>query len=132
MLPFRAFLLICTVLLGCAFEAKAHPNLQNAMWVQFEPSLVRAAVNVSLKEISVAQGLALHESSVSDIAALNRAAERHCDDVLVLPLFSVLSLSWRNLPAGFHPFTLRYGSAAISCGGAYYLVAALHEQVFTR
>lgn len=89
MLPFRAFLLICTVLLSCAFEAKAHPNLQNAMWVQFEPSLVRAAVNVSLKEISVAQGLALNESSVSDIAALDRAAERHRDYVLTHLTLSV-------------------------------------------
>jgi hypothetical protein len=35
----------------------AHPDLQDAMWVQFEPDGVRVAVNVSLKEMSVAQGL---------------------------------------------------------------------------
>ena len=41
-------------LLAGALAAHAHPNLQNAMWVQFEPRLVRVAVNVSAREISVA------------------------------------------------------------------------------
>ena len=61
--------------------AQAHPNLQNAMWVQFEPSLVRVAVNVSLKEITVAQSLALTESSAGALS-MNRAAEAHREYLL--------------------------------------------------
>ncbi len=42
------------------------------MWVQFEPKRVRVAVNVSLKEIQIAQGL-----SADDSAGLDAAAEKH-------------------------------------------------------
>ena len=52
--------------------------------------------------------------------------------LVVLPLFGLLTLSRRKLSEGIHPSTLRYGSAAISCGGAYYLVVALREQFFSR
>ena len=43
----RFAILACLLLLGSRFAASAHPNLQDAMWVQFEPELVRVAVNVS-------------------------------------------------------------------------------------
>ena len=69
-------------LLVSHLAASAHPNLQDAMWVQFEPQLVRVAVNVSLKEIAVAQSVTLGESSIADPAAWHRAAERHGEYVL--------------------------------------------------
>ena len=68
----RARLLACLLFLVAQLVAHAHPNLQDAMWVQFEPQLVRVAVNVSLKELTVAQ-------SVGGDAL---AAERHGDYVL--------------------------------------------------
>jgi HupE / UreJ protein len=46
------------VLVCLALPALAHPILQDTMWVDFEPALVRVAVNVSLKEIHLAQGIA--------------------------------------------------------------------------
>ncbi len=70
-------LLLGFVFLTCAARLLAHPNLQNAMWVQFEPKLVRVAVNVSLKELSVASGLALTEDGAPEPKALAIAAERH-------------------------------------------------------
>ena len=54
----RPGFLACLLLLVSHLTVSAHPNLQDAMWVQFEPQLVRVAVNVSLKEISVAQSVA--------------------------------------------------------------------------
>ena len=75
-------LLILFALFVCGVRAQAHPNLQNAMWVQFEPSRVHVAVNVSLKEIAIAQGEAPGGSTIADSSALQRAAERHGDYVL--------------------------------------------------
>ncbi len=49
---------VLAVLLS-AFSAWAHPNLQNALWVSFEPETVRLAVNVTAREISVAQQVGL-------------------------------------------------------------------------
>ena len=43
------------VLLLTSLATQAHPNLQNALWVSFEPEAVRIAVNVTAREISVAQ-----------------------------------------------------------------------------
>ncbi len=79
----RFFLTVCLAFLGLlAGVACAHPNLQNAMWVQFEPDKVHLAVNVSAKEISVAQSARLSGGGGEDAAALQRAAERHGDYVL--------------------------------------------------
>ncbi len=64
--------------------AHAHPNLQNRMWVKFEERCVHLAVNVSVKEIAVAQKIATD----ADEAALMTAAEKNSDYVL-----SHLSLS---------------------------------------
>lgn len=57
--------------------AGAHSNLQNAMWAQFESSSIRVAVNVSLREISVAQQISLDVQSGSDFDAFTRAVEAH-------------------------------------------------------
>ena len=72
---FLAF--ICVVL-----TARAHPLLQDAMWIQFEPSLMRVAVNVSLKEVCVAQNLQASSVTNSEPTVLNRALEKEGDYVL--------------------------------------------------
>ncbi len=51
------------------------------MWVQFEPGRVHVAVNVSVREIAVAQNLAAQDDNF-DNAALAAAAEKHRDYVL--------------------------------------------------
>lgn len=66
------------IFLACVLAANAHPNLQNAMWVQFEEKCTRVAVNVSVKEIAVAQQI----STDADEAALTAAAEKHEDYLL--------------------------------------------------
>ena len=80
-LPFtsaRGFLL--WIILG--LSAEAHPNQQNAMWVQFEPALVRVAVDVSLKELGAAAGIEAMEGEVPVEAKFFPAAEAHRDYVL--------------------------------------------------
>ncbi len=52
--------------------------------------------------------------------------------VVVLPLFGALAFARRKMRGRSHAPLLRYGSAMISCCGAYYLFVALHEQFFTR
>jgi HupE / UreJ protein len=54
----KTFILKILAAAGLALTAQGHPILQDAMWVQFEPTDVRVAVNVSLREINVAQSLA--------------------------------------------------------------------------
>ena len=49
---------------------------------------------------------------------------------VVLPLFGLLSASRTRMNDRVHSSMLRYGSAVISCGGAYYLVVALKQQFF--
>jgi hypothetical protein len=51
---------------------------------------------------------------------------------VVLPLFGLLKFSRGKCHGGVHPPMLRYGSAAISCCGAYYLVLALHSQFWSH
>jgi len=72
----RRFLLLLLALLGSASIAGAHPLLQNAMWIQFEPTRVHVAVNVSVREIAVAENLAAKDDSF-DNASLSAAAEKH-------------------------------------------------------
>ncbi len=52
------------------------------MWVVFAPDRIRVAVNVSLKEILVAQERAESEVEVFDATTVNAAAEKHRDYVL--------------------------------------------------
>jgi len=72
-------LLAGCVWLGGVIAIQAHPNLQDAMWVKFEPHLVHLAVNVSLKEISVAQGVLPGQGGVIATATWQHAAEQHGD-----------------------------------------------------
>jgi len=76
--------------------AAAHPLLQNAMWVEFDPTQVRVAVNVSLREISTVQGIALDSGNVTASAVLDRAAARQADYVLT----HLLLTSGTNVLAG--------------------------------
>lgn len=76
-----SLLILCAVFV-CNVTVRAHPNLQNAMWVQFKPARVHVAVNVSLKEIAIAQGFALGGSDGTGKVSFGRAAERHGDYVL--------------------------------------------------
>lgn len=81
----RLLLFSISVLIACTPTARAHANLQNAMWVRFEPSLVRVVVNVSVKELSIAhgvQGLPVGGVGRLDTAAIQRAAADHRDYVL--------------------------------------------------
>ena len=50
---------------------------------------------------------------------------------VVLPLFGMLALGRRKLRVGIRAPALRYGSAAISVCGAYYLFVSLHDRFFT-
>lgn len=70
------------LLLATAFTAQAHPMLQNAMWVVFAPDRVRVAVNVSMKEIAVAQQMKEAPDGSLDDAALDAAAQKHGSYVL--------------------------------------------------
>jgi hypothetical protein len=65
-----------------AGHAAAHPFVQNSMWVVFAPDRIRVAVNVSLKEVLVAQQIAAADESGYEAAAMNAAAEKHRDYVL--------------------------------------------------
>ncbi|MEI8291193.1 MAG: HupE/UreJ family protein [Verrucomicrobiota bacterium] len=62
--------------------ANAHPMLQNALWAQVETGRVHIAVEVSLREIMVAQNAALGPFAGEDAKVLNAAADRHRDYVL--------------------------------------------------
>jgi len=59
----KKFILNILTVAGVALAAQGHPLLQDAMWVQFEPSVVHLAINVSLREISIAQNLSTNSSS---------------------------------------------------------------------
>ena len=59
------------------------------MWVQFEPSCIRVAINVSLKEICLAQRIEINPGSNVGEAVLDRAAEQQGDYVLKHLTFSV-------------------------------------------
>ena len=60
-----------------ALQAGAHPLLQDAMWLVFSQGRVRVAVNVSLKEITVAQAVQSAADGGYDAEELAAAAERH-------------------------------------------------------
>ena len=70
------------VLHALSVAALAHPILQLPMWVQFEPRQIRVGVDVSLRELEIAQGVALKDTP--DVAGPSyQAAQRsHGDYVL--------------------------------------------------
>ena len=61
--------------------AAAHPLLQNSMWVVFAPDRARVAVNVSAKEIMVAQKLSLDTEAPPTREELESAAKQNSDYV---------------------------------------------------
>lgn len=73
------------VFVACVLAAHAHPNLQNAMWVVFEENCLHVAVDVSVKEIALAQQIATD----AEKSALTEAAEKHEDYVLSHLVISV-------------------------------------------
>ncbi len=75
-------LCVLAVLLGIVFPAKAHPLLQNKLWVLIEQESVKVAVDVSLKELSVAQLLQPEADGSFDPDMLASAAEYHGDYIL--------------------------------------------------
>ena len=75
-------LFLAIALLASALAAQAHPNLQNAMWVQFEPSMVHVALNVSLDELGVAHVLKLGDDKKQNLDELSKAAQAHGDYLL--------------------------------------------------
>lgn len=81
-LTMRARLVTLLFVFAGVSAAVAHPNLLDAMWVQVEPQRVHVAVNVSLKEICVAQSVALSPFGVVDVDALTAGVDRHQGYVL--------------------------------------------------
>lgn len=73
----RRSLLFLIPLLALAAMASAHPFLQDSMWVVFAPDRVRVAVNVSLREVLVAQHLAAGDDETYDATAVHDASEKH-------------------------------------------------------
>ena len=81
----RALLpLVCLLAawLGSALPAGAHPLLQNKLWVLLAPESVKVAVDVSVKELTVAQLLQPEADGSIDPDMLASAAEYHGDYVL--------------------------------------------------
>jgi hypothetical protein len=70
------------LLLQLVGTAAAHPSLQDSMWVLFAPDRIRVAVNVSLRELLVAQQVAESDDETFDTVRVNAAAEKHREYVL--------------------------------------------------
>ena len=64
------------------FQTFAHPNLLDKMWVRFEPASVHVSIDVSLREISVAESVPLEENGFTDPRLAMRGAERHREYLL--------------------------------------------------
>ena len=78
----KKFILNILAVAGLALAAQGHPLLQDAMWVQFEPSDVRVAINVSLREICVVQNLSTNFNSDKFAAPSDGVLARQSDYVL--------------------------------------------------
>jgi hypothetical protein len=74
----RSLLSFLFVLLGIA-GTHAHPLLQNSMWVVFAPDRARVAVNISAKEILVAQNLPHDTETPRTREELETAAKQNSD-----------------------------------------------------
>ena len=78
----RALLSAFLFLLAGLASAGAHPLIQNSMWVVFAPDRVRVALNVSLKEILVAQQVKEESGGGYNGDVLATAADKNADYVL--------------------------------------------------
>jgi hypothetical protein len=56
---------------------QAHPNQQNAMWIQFEPSRAHLAVDVSLQELCAVWEISNEQKTATEPSALLWAAQQH-------------------------------------------------------
>jgi len=78
----RRLLIFLSTLLATVGGAGAHPLIQESLWILSEPGQIRLAVNVSAREIGVAQGLELREDgALGDAERLAEAAQREADYV---------------------------------------------------
>jgi len=78
----KALVFHCFALIGWVLTTHAHPLLQDSMWVQFEPSNVRVAINVSLREICVTQNCSTNSRSSGFAALSGGVLKRQGDYVL--------------------------------------------------
>jgi len=99
---FRVFLPLISCF-ALAHPLRAHPSQQNAMWVQFEPSQVHVAIDVSLKELAAVWGVALEPNSPPEIAGIEEAAQKHTDYVLGHLILSVRTSALRGRSIKFTP-----------------------------
>ena len=65
------------VLCALSLGASGHPLIQNAMWLVFTPQEVKVAVNVSVREILVAQHVTAASDGSFDGDVLANASARH-------------------------------------------------------
>jgi HupE / UreJ protein len=78
----RSLVVFLLAFWAAASGAAAHPLIQEPMWVLSDPGHIRLAVNVSAREIEVAQGLeAREDGAITDAARLAEAAEQEGDYV---------------------------------------------------
>ena len=74
------------MLLGCwllfAGQGMAHPILQNPMWIEVGPDLIKVKLYVSLRELSVVQGLPIAADGAVDGDLAAETAPRHSAYVL--------------------------------------------------
>lgn len=88
-------LVVAVVVHGLFTKAEAHPSLQNAMWLVFGPDRIQAAVNVSIREIAVAQALKPDAQGNFPDQEVSAATERH----------AAYLLSHLSLTSGGEPLT---------------------------
>jgi hydrogenase/urease accessory protein HupE len=78
----RKYIFIVLAFAGLAFQAQAHPLLQNAMWVQSESNQIRLAINVSLREIDLVQNLPANADLAGNPGPSDATLEHQGDYVL--------------------------------------------------
>ena len=77
----RARFTACYLALVIQLAASAHPMLQDALWVQVETGRVHVAVDVSLREIMVAQKVDPSSFDGEDMKVLKGAADAHKENI---------------------------------------------------
>src|SRR5258708_39326005 len=89
--PMLRFLICAVIVFMVGARAGAHPSLQDALWVLLEPERIRVAINVSAREIAVAQRIDAAgagapsprgDESRTEAARLADGAQRHRDYIL--------------------------------------------------
>lgn len=73
---------ILAVWLGLASIARAHPILQNPMWIEVTPEELKVRLHVSVRELGVIQGVPISPNGVVSLEMAEEAAPRHSQYVL--------------------------------------------------